>query len=101
MYDTWKTRSAVSFNTRTRLTADVQFDSLDDWGKIRKQLGSIRAVSNVEVVGLSLHEAEVELTYFGRPEQLRDTLAQQDISLINAQGQYTLQLAGKSASNAP
>ncbi len=102
VYETWKTRSAVNFaGARARLTADVQFDSLDDWAKIRKQLGSVRAVSDMDVLGLSLHEAEVELSYFGRPEQLRDALAQQDLSLINAQGQYTLQLSGKSALNAP
>jgi hypothetical protein len=100
-YETWKTRSAVNFATRARLTADVQFDSLDDWAKIRKQLGAVRAVSDMDVLGLSLHEAEVALTYAGRPEQLRDSMAQQDLSLVNADGQYTLQLAGKSASNAP
>jgi len=100
-YETWKTRSAVNFSTRARLTADVRFDSLDDWAKIRKQLRSVRAVSDVDVLGLSLHEAEVGLNYFGRPEQLRDALAQQDLSLINAEGQYTLQLSGSSASNAP
>jgi hypothetical protein len=100
-YETWKTRSAVNFATRARLTADVQFDSLDDWAKIRKQLGAVRAVSDMDVLGLSLHEAEVALTYAGRPEQLRDAMAQQDLSLINADGQFTLQLAGKSASNAP
>jgi hypothetical protein len=55
----------------------------------------------MDVLGLSLHEAEVELSYSGRPEQLRDALAQQDLSLVNAEGQYTLQLAGRSASNAP
>jgi hypothetical protein len=100
-YETWKSRSAVNFATRARLTADVQFDSLDDWAKIRKQLGAVRAVSDMDVIGLSLHEAELALTYSGRPEQLRDAMAQQDLNLINAQGQYTLQLAGKSASNAP
>jgi len=100
-YETWKSRAAVNFATRARLTADVQFDSLDDWAKIRKQLGAVRAVSDMDVIGISLHEAEVALTYAGRPEQLRDAMAQQDLSLINADGQYTLQLAGKSASNAP
>ena len=101
VYETWKNRSAVNFATRARLTADVQFDSLDDWAKIRKQLGAVRSVSVMDVIGLSLHEAEVELTYSGRPEQLRDALAQQELSLVNAEGQYTLQLAGRSASNVP
>ncbi|HEX3486223.1 MAG TPA: DUF2066 domain-containing protein [Micropepsaceae bacterium] len=96
-YETWKTRSAVNFGTRAQLVADVQFDSLDDWAKIRNQLGAVKAVANMDVTGLALHEAEVQLTYFGRPEQLRDALAQQNLSLANAGGQFTLQLAGKSA----
>jgi hypothetical protein len=99
--DTWKTRAAVSFATRARLTADVQFDSLGDWAKIRNQLGAVKAVSDLDVTGLALHEAEIQLTYSGRPEQLRDALAQQNLSLVNAAGQFTLQLAGKSAANQP
>ena len=99
--DTWKTRSAVSFNTRARLVADVQFDSLDDWAKIRSRINAVKAVADIDVTGLALHEAEIQLTYFGRPEQLRDALAQQNLSLINAAGQFTLQLAGKSAANVP
>jgi hypothetical protein len=101
VYETWKTRSAVSFATRAQLTADVQFDSLDDWAKIRKQLGAVKAVADIDVTGLALHEAEIQLVYFGRPEQLRDALAQQNLSLGSAGGQFTLQLAGKSAANAP
>jgi len=100
-YETWKTRNAVNFATRATLTADVQFDSLDDWAKIRAQLGAVRAISDVDVVGLALNEAEINLTYFGRAEQLRDALAQEDLELIGATGQYTLQLSRKSAANAP
>jgi hypothetical protein len=99
--DTWKTRSAVSFATRARLTADVQFDSLDDWAKIRTHINAVKAVADIDVTGLALHEAEIQLTYFGRPEQLRDALAQQNLTLVNAAGQFTLQLAGKSAANVP
>jgi hypothetical protein len=100
-YETWKTRSAVNFASRAQLTADVRFDSLDDWAKIRKQLGAVKAVADMDVTGIALHEAEIQLVYFGRPEQLRDALAQQNLSLGNADGQFTLQLAGKSAANAP
>jgi hypothetical protein len=91
----------VSFATRARLTADVQFDSLDDWAKIRTHINAVKAVADMDVTGLALHEAEIQLTYFGRPEQLRDALAQQNLSLVNAAGQFTLQLAGKSAANVP
>jgi hypothetical protein len=99
--ETWKTRTAVSYATRARLTADVQFDSLEDWAKIRGQIAAVRAISDVDVVGLALHEAEIDLTYAGRPEQLRDALAQQSLELVNTSGQYILQLAGRSAANSP
>ena len=84
-----------------RAVADVSFDSLEDWAKIRAQLGSTRAVSDYDVLGLALHEAEISLSFFGRPEQLRDTLAQQNLTLTNSGGQYQLQLGGTTAANAP
>jgi hypothetical protein len=99
--EAWKTRSAVSYAQTARLVADVQFASLADWAKIRAQLGAVRAVSDVDIMGLALHEAEVELTYFGRPEQLIDALAQQSLSLSGGSGSYTLQLGGATAANAP
>jgi len=95
----WKTRVSVDFATRARLTADVSFDSLDDWAKIRDGLGSIRAVTGLEVVGLALHEAEINVTYSGRQEQLRDALAQQNLQLSNNDGQFSLQIAGATAAN--
>jgi hypothetical protein len=97
----WKTRVSVDFATRARLTADVSFDSLDDWSKIRDGLGSIRAVTGLEVVGLALHEAEINVTYSGRQEQLRDALAQQNLQLSNNNGQFSLQIAGATAANSP
>jgi len=95
----WKTRVSVDFATRARLTADVSFESLDDWAKIRDGLGSIRAVTGLEVVGLALHEAEINVTYSGRQEQLRDALAQQNLQLSNSNGQFSLQIAGATAAN--
>jgi hypothetical protein len=102
-YETWKTRSAVNFAARARLTADVQFASLDEWVKIRAQLGAVRAVSDIDVIGLAFNEAEISISYAGRPEQLRDALAQQNLELDNSGGQFTLQLAGagNTAANAP
>ena len=40
----WKTRSSVDYATRARLVADVQFNSLEEWSRIRTQLGAVRAV---------------------------------------------------------
>jgi hypothetical protein len=95
--ETWKSRSSVDYATRARLVADVQFNSLEDWARIRTQLGAVRAVSDFEVVGLARNEAEVDLSYFGRVEQLRDAMAQQNLSLVNGPEGFTLQLGGATA----
>ena len=59
------------------------------------------AFSDFDVIGLALHEAEITVIYSGRPEQLRDALAQQNLELSNDKGQFTLQLAGATAANSP
>jgi hypothetical protein len=97
--EVWKTRAAVNYGQTARIVADVTFESADDWTKIRTQLAAVRAISSVEVVGMALHEAEIGVTYFGRPEQLHDALAQQNLDLGNSGGKYTLQLGGATAAN--
>lgn len=99
--EAWKTRNVVDYAVQARLVADVQFDLLDDWAKIRADLGAIKSISGVDVVGLALHEAEIGMTYSGRPEQLRDALAQQNLQLLDMDGQFALQLAAASAANSP
>ena len=95
--ESWKSRSSVDYATRARLVADVQFNSLEEWSRIRAQLGAVRAISDFEVVGLARNEAEIDLAYFGRVEQLRDALAQQNLSLVNSPAGFTLQLGGATA----
>ena len=97
----WKARSAVDYNQRGRLLVDVEFDSLEDWMKIRTQLGSIRSVTDVDVLGLSVGEARIDMAYVGRQEQLRDVLTQQNLDFRPAGGGYVLQLGATAASAAP
>jgi hypothetical protein len=94
--EAWKTRPVV-VATRATMIADVQFASPGDWAKIRAGIGATKSVADMDVRGLMLHEAEVSLTYLGRPEQLRDGLAQQNIALTGSDGNYTLALAGTTA----
>ncbi len=97
----WKGRTSVDFGTRNRLTADVQFDSLAQWSRIRAQLRSVRAISDVDVVGISANEAEIGVSYFGRLEQLRDALAQQNLVLAGPPAAYSIQAGRASAANTP
>jgi hypothetical protein len=94
--EAWKTRPIV-VATRATLIADVAFASSEDWSKIRAQLGAVKSIAGLSVRGLMLHEAEIELSYFGRPEQLQAALAQQNLSLVGTQGNYTLELGGNTA----
>jgi hypothetical protein len=99
--DTWKSRTAVDYGTRGRLTADVQFNSLAQWAQIRGQLRAVRSVSNVDVLGLASNEAEIEVGYFGRVEQLRDALAQQNLMLAGTPANYSVLLGRPPAAAAP
>ena len=88
----WKNRAAVDYNQRSRLTTDVQFRTRGDWTRIRTQLGAVKSIADMHVVGLSLSEARVELSYFGRAEQLREAMAQQYLELDGVEGRYLLRL---------
>ena len=95
--ESWKSRASVDYATRARLVADVQFNTLEEWSRIRTQLGAVRAISDFEVVGLARNEAEVDVAYFGRVEQLRDAMAQQNLILVNGPEGFSVQLAGATA----
>jgi len=99
--ESWKGRNAVDFGTRARLTADVQFVSLAQWASIRSQLRAVRAVADVDVVGIAANEAEIAVAYFGRVEQLRDALAQQNLVLIGPPTSYAIELGRPTTAAAP
>jgi hypothetical protein len=46
---------------RVFLTTDVRFDSLEDWAKIRAQSALVQEIADMDVIGLSKHEAEIEM----------------------------------------
>ena len=99
--ETWKARNSLDYGTRGRIVADVRFNSLAQWARIRSQLGAARAVIDVDVVGLASNEAEIAVTYFGRLEQLQDVLAQQSLILSGRPAAYTLQIGATTAARAP
>ena len=83
----------VDDGSRTHLTVNVQFDTRQDWATLRARLGMAKMVTEIDVVGLALHEALLDLTYFGQIEQLHDALAQDNIDMSsNSEDQYSLAL---------
>ena len=93
--DLWKTRSAVDFSQRGRLTADVRIASLAQWGDLQSQLAAISSVTGVTVAAMTVGYARINLTYMGGTEQLREAFAGAGLSLKNRGGQWTLARAGQ------
>ena len=88
--DLWKTRSAIDFSQRGRLTADVRIASLEQWGEVQTSLGTIGNVTGVNVTAMDIGYARVNLTYQGGLEQLREAFAGAGLTLSDHGGQWTL-----------
>lgn len=93
--DMWKTRSAIDFNQRGRINADVRIASLAQWGDIQTQLASVSNVTGVTVTAMSIGYARIVLTHIGNAEQLREALAGAGLTLTNRSGQWTLARTGQ------
>jgi hypothetical protein len=90
----WKSRTAVDYGHRNRLTAEVTIDSLTAWGTLLSHLGAIPTLTDVAVNAMDMGMARLTLTYVGTADQLHDSLAQQKVDLTqkSAGGTYTLAL---------
>ncbi len=90
MEDLWKTRTAIDFSQRGRLSVDVRIASLAQWGEIQTSLGTIGNVTSVNVTAMDIGYARVNLTYQGGLEQLRESLGGAGLALNNRGGQWML-----------
>jgi hypothetical protein len=99
----WKTRTAVDYSHRNRLSADVNIDSLTQWGTLLARMGTIPTLTNVAVNAMNTGMARLTLTYVGTADQLRDSLAQQKVDLAQrvAGGTYTLAIQDTDANATP
>src|SRR6185436_19804406 len=70
----------------TDLLIAVEFRGMSEWQDISRKLGSMQGVEELEVAGLSARGARVTLRYAEGAERLADALAQQGLSLRNADG---------------
>ncbi len=95
MEDLWKAHLVVNFNTRGTLTADVQVDSLNQWGQIQSALAGVDNITNVQVIAMDLGYARLSIAYLGTPDQLRDALNDQGLGLTNRAGQWMISPGGR------
>jgi hypothetical protein len=86
----WKARSAVDFNQHSALTAEIQLDSLADWGKIQERLVNVPVVTNVNVEAMTIGHARIVIRYAGTLAQLSNFLSQASLGLTNRDGVWWL-----------
>jgi Uncharacterized protein conserved in bacteria (DUF2066) len=79
--EAWKQTTVISEGAAQTLIADVSYDGLQDWLRVRRALQAVSIVRGVRVVALSATAAEIEISYVGTSDQLGVGLAQQDLSL--------------------
>ncbi len=89
----WKSRSAVDFSARQKLTANVKIASVTDWGLVQQKLAAISTVLDVDVVAMNIGEAQIVITYAGSADQLHDFLTQGGLDLSNQGGTWWLSVA--------
>jgi hypothetical protein len=88
--DMWKSRTAIDFSQRGRLTADVRIASLAQWGEIQTSLAAVGNVTSMTVTAMDIGYARVNLTYQGGLDQLREAMGGEGLSLTNRGGQWML-----------
>jgi len=86
----WKAHSAVDFNKRFKLVADVRIASLSDWGQLMQRLATVPVIQDVQVMAMNVGAARIAITYVGTPEQLQALAAQSNIDLSNSGGGWQL-----------
>jgi hypothetical protein len=94
--DMWKTRAAVDFSQRGRLTLIANTSSLADWARLRTALGTVDNVTSVQVLTLDIGYAQMAISYQGGADQLRDALGAAGLSLVNRGGEWSLAMNASS-----
>ena len=79
----WKSQTIVRSDGVTRtLRSSVQFKKFSDWLDIRDGLQSLPMVQQIDVTSLSLNGADIVVRHVGSFDQLKFTLAQENVQLV-------------------
>jgi hypothetical protein len=90
----WKRATRLDLDKPGQLSAAAGFTSLGDWVKLRDRLAEVPSIRRVDVLRLTHRDAQVQLGFFGEPQQLTVALAQKDIELRQRDGFWELRLRG-------
>ena len=93
--DMWKSRAAVDFGQRGKLTVVVRAGSLAQWGAIQTALGMVDTVTSVQVGVMDMGYAQLSIAYQGSSDQLRDALSAAGLTLTNRAGEWSIAMNGQ------
>jgi hypothetical protein len=100
----WKSRSAIDYGRRLKLTAEVHVSSLQQWGDLLAKIGTVSTITDTNVNAMDIGLAKITLTYVGTTDQLHDALAQAKLDLTQKTGggwTLAVQTADNTAATTP
>jgi hypothetical protein len=86
----WKANSAVDFNQKGHLVADLHIAGLAQWGRVQSALAGVDTVTGVTVQAMNIGEARIAIAYLGNIDQLKDALDAQGLTLVSQGGGWVL-----------
>lgn len=95
--EAWKQENLLRLGGEGSLQARVPLSGLGNWVALRERLTRNPSVRRVEVTAMSRREALVTLHYLGQPEQLAESLAQDEVALTAEAGFWVLGLTDRGA----
>ncbi len=87
----WRSLAVVRRDSQDAIDVVVPIRTLGDWVQVRQRLGAIPAIKGVAVRSLEAERADIQLEYYGTPDQLQRTLAQAGLVLSRDVDQWRLQ----------
>ncbi|MDH5749325.1 MAG: DUF2066 domain-containing protein [Rhodospirillales bacterium] len=86
----WKKDNLLQFGHPAVIAVKVPIKSLNEWLKVRNNLGRVAVIRRLDLVLLARDEAHVNLHFIGETEQLAVALEQADLYLAQEEGTWTL-----------
>lgn len=83
--DTWKRDNLLDFSTASVLAVVVPVRGLHDWLDVKRRLGRVAVVRDIEMVLISRSEVRVNLHFIGDVDQLALAMEQADLSIREAE----------------
>lgn len=88
--EAWISETALDFAQQALLEVTAQLASLQEWLAIQKRLNETPMIQRVDLRGLSVQGALINLHYAGTPEKLAAALSQHGLDLTQTAGHWQL-----------